>query len=112
MTGAKPGSSRRSQAVARQVLEIEAAAILGLVQHGFQTAPAVERTLRVLDQPAEREDDCAFAVYPDAAPVTFENVSFGYDGEQNVLKGTTFSLEKGTTTALVGASGSGKSTVL
>jgi ABC-type multidrug transport system fused ATPase/permease subunit len=85
--------------------------LLGLVQQTFQAMPAVERVFQVLNQPTERADEHGFAVDPDAAPVAFENVSFGYDGEQNVLQGLSFRLEKGKVTALVGASGSGKSTV-
>jgi ABC-type multidrug transport system fused ATPase/permease subunit len=86
-------------------------ALLGLVQQMFQTMPAVERVLQVLDQPTERADGHGLVIDPDAVPVAFENVSFGYSGEQNVLESLSFQLEKDKTTALVGASGSGKSTV-
>jgi ABC-type multidrug transport system fused ATPase/permease subunit len=86
-------------------------ALLGLVQQMYQTMPAVERAFQVLDQPAERADGHTPVIDPNAAPVAFENVSFGYNGEQNVLEGLSFQLEKTKTTALVGASGSGKSTV-
>ncbi len=44
--------------------------------------------------------------------VRFENVSFGYGKENRALDGLTFVAEAGRTTALVGASGAGKSTVL
>jgi ABC-type multidrug transport system fused ATPase/permease subunit len=44
--------------------------------------------------------------------VTFENVGFAYcPGDPPILRGTSFILEKGRTTALVGRSGAGKSTV-
>ena len=46
----------------------------------------------------------------DEAAITFDNVTFGY-GDQPVLRGATFTAEPGQTTALVGASGAGKSTV-
>lgn len=42
----------------------------------------------------------------------FENVSFGYSPEAPVLRGVSFKLEGGKTLALVGATGSGKSTAL
>lgn len=47
--------------------------------------------------------------------VTFsslDNVHFAYDGRTTALKGISFKVPKGSSVALVGASGSGKSTVL
>ncbi len=44
--------------------------------------------------------------------IDFENVYFEYDVGVPVLKGVSFHAEAGTTTALVGSSGSGKSTIL
>ena len=43
--------------------------------------------------------------------ITFENVSFSYDGENEVLKNITFQSPAGSVTALVGSSGSGKTTL-
>ena len=43
--------------------------------------------------------------------VEFENVSFGYDSHGTVLKDVSFRAEPGQVIALVGASGSGKSTI-
>lgn len=48
---------------------------------------------------------------PQDSSVTFENVTFRYpDFDENVLEDVTFSIPQGKTVALVGASGSGKST--
>lgn len=44
--------------------------------------------------------------------IDFDNVEFEYDKDVPVLKGVSFHSEAGTTTALVGSSGSGKSTIL
>ena len=45
--------------------------------------------------------------------VEFRNVAFSYsDGEEPVIRNITFSVEKGQTVALIGATGSGKSTVI
>lgn len=44
--------------------------------------------------------------------ICFNNVSFSYDGEKNVLKNVNFTIEKGRKYAIVGNSGGGKSTVL
>jgi subfamily B ATP-binding cassette protein MsbA len=44
--------------------------------------------------------------------VRFENVEFAYSPEKPVLHGISFTAEPGTVTALVGSSGSGKSTII
>ena len=43
--------------------------------------------------------------------IEFRNVSFSYDNEKNALKNISLTIPEGRVTALVGASGSGKSTV-
>jgi len=43
--------------------------------------------------------------------ITFENVEFGYRADRPILKGVSFTVPAGTTTAIVGASGAGKSTI-
>ncbi|AMD21966.1 HFR111Cp [Eremothecium sinecaudum] len=44
--------------------------------------------------------------------IKFENVTFGYDPQRLILKNATFTLPAGKKTAIVGYSGSGKSTIL
>jgi len=44
--------------------------------------------------------------------IELKNVNFAYDGENNVLENISLSFEKGKTTAIVGKSGSGKTTIL
>lgn len=44
--------------------------------------------------------------------ITFENVSFSYDGKQDVLKNISFTAKRGETVALVGHTGSGKSSII
>ena len=66
----------------------------------------------LLGQPAEIIDA------PDAKPllvtsgeITFDNVHFGYEPTREILKGVSFTLKPGQKLALVGHSGSGKSTI-
>ena len=80
---------------------------------------ALGRITEVLDLPTESQDDAADATLPPAgtAPaVEFEQVSFAYRGEDGVplpvLADVTFTVPRGTRTALVGPSGAGKSTTL
>jgi ABC-type multidrug transport system fused ATPase/permease subunit len=44
--------------------------------------------------------------------IEFDDVSFSYDGIHEVLRDISFRAEPGTVTALVGSSGSGKSTTI
>ncbi|KAJ1926195.1 ATP-binding cassette sub- B member 6, mitochondrial [Tieghemiomyces parasiticus] len=67
--------------------------------------------LELIDEPVEVKDPA------DAAPwqitrgaIEFQNVSFGYDTKL-ILKDVTFSVPAGTTTAIVGKTGEGKSTL-
>lgn len=58
-----------------------------------------------LDQNARgREEEMAGAI-------TFENVSFGYSADEEVLSNVSFSVKPGQTVALVGQTGAGKSTL-
>lgn len=44
--------------------------------------------------------------------IVFDDVSFSYDGEHDVLKHISFTVEPGQTVALVGHTGSGKSSII
>lgn len=61
---------------------------------------------------AEETGDADCAPMPFEHSIEFRNVTFAYkDSEEDVLKGVSFRLEKGSVTALVGRSGAGKSTI-
>ncbi|MDP4147323.1 MAG: ABC transporter ATP-binding protein, partial [Bacillota bacterium] len=72
---------------------------------------AAKRLVEVFDLPCERIGGASFEDYSDSSMVSFNNVSFSYDGEASVLNGVSFELGRGEKKALVGASGSGKSTI-
>ncbi|HLP40867.1 MAG TPA: ABC transporter ATP-binding protein, partial [Fibrobacteria bacterium] len=50
--------------------------------------------------------------FPAEAKVVFENVHFAYDENKPVLEGVSFTVREGESVAIVGATGSGKSTVI
>ncbi|MEU6080708.1 ABC transporter ATP-binding protein [Streptomyces sp. NPDC047108] len=80
---------------------------------GQQARAGVERVLELIDtRPSIEERPDAHALPADAAAtVEFDAVTFGYDPERPVLKDFSLSIEPGETVAVVGTSGSGKSTV-
>lgn len=51
-------------------------------------------------------------VTPGAADIVFDNVEFGYRDGDKVIDGVSFTVPAGTTTAIVGPSGGGKTTLL
>lgn len=78
----------------------------------FQSAKgASTRIVKILDAEDERLDE-GDAPVPKEKSIRFEEVSFSYGDGPLILNGISFTLEAGKTTALVGASGSGKSTIL
>ena len=64
-------------------------------------------------EPGKAKDALLGANGLPGARIAFENVSFRYsDGAECVLEGISFTCEPGKTTAIIGSTGSGKSTVL
>jgi ATP-binding cassette, subfamily B, multidrug efflux pump len=86
---------------------------LGFLVNLAATAGAsASRVYEIIDTPndvAEKPD--ALKLDQVDGRVTFENVTFGYEKEQPVLQDVTFEVEPGETVALIGPTGSGKSTV-
>jgi subfamily B ATP-binding cassette protein MsbA len=90
--------------------------IIELTAIGTQITEALaglDRIHEVLSRTDESEEDEARSRRPEIkGEVQFEDVVFEYDKGVPVLNGITFIAPAGTTTALVGSSGSGKSTIL
>ncbi|WP_290786245.1 ABC transporter ATP-binding protein [Exiguobacterium sp. UBA7533] len=78
-----------------------------------QAVVSADRVFKVLDtdepEPTKQlEGDARVS----EGHIVFEDVRFSYDGEKNVLKGISFEAKKGQTIALVGHTGSGKSSII
>ena len=70
-----------------------------------------ERVFEVLDTPNEIENYKNPVNFPQRVnSIEFKNVSFSYDERNTIIQDLSFSIPEGTTTALVGATGAGKST--
>jgi ATP-binding cassette subfamily B protein len=80
----------------------------------LQTAMASsERIFKLLDEPAESSDGkLAEAPARVRGEIEFRNVIFGYREDQPVLKNISFKIEPGEKVAIVGATGSGKTTII
>jgi subfamily B ATP-binding cassette protein MsbA len=92
------------------------APIMQIVSIGTQLTEAfagLERTHEILTERAEDNDPRrTISLGEIYGHIDFANVSFSYDGKRTVLDGISFTAEPGTVTALVGSSGSGKSTTI
>ena len=83
-----------------------------MVTIGQEARASVIRVFDIIDsRPAITDQPDAIALPPDATGVSFEDVRFGYVPSQPVLRGLSLRIEPGETVAVVGASGSGKSTI-
>ena len=79
------------------------------LQKGFASA---DRVFEVLDTPVSiKSKPNATTISELNDQISFNNVSFNYDGNDRVLKDVSFNMKKGTVTALIGSSGAGKSTI-
>ncbi len=92
------------------------APILQVVNVGTQLTEAVaglDRTGEILSEQEEYAEPGRIVELPTVrGDVRFNDVRFAYEPEKPVLHGISFHAEPGTVTALVGSSGSGKSTII
>ncbi len=92
------------------------APVFQIVNIGTQLSEAfagLDRTTEILaelDENADPSRTCLMS--PIDGRVQFSQVEFAYDPDKPVLRGIDFQAEPGTVTALVGSSGSGKSTII
>jgi subfamily B ATP-binding cassette protein MsbA len=92
------------------------APVFQVVNIGTQLTEAfagLDRTGEIMSELEENQDPArTMKVPPIQGTVQFEDVEFAYDPAKPVLHGISFLASAGTVTALVGSSGSGKSTII
>jgi ABC-type multidrug transport system fused ATPase/permease subunit len=92
------------------------APVFQIVNIGTQLTEAfagLDRTTEILAEMEENADPKRTRIMPPiSGRVEFEHVEFSYEENKSVLHGIGFLAKPGTVTALVGSSGSGKSTII
>jgi ABC-type multidrug transport system fused ATPase/permease subunit len=87
--------------------------VVGIGTQLTEAIAGLERTREVLDERPEDEDSRRTVTLPDIeGGLAFEHVSFAYEPGKPVLQDVSFLALPGSVTALVGSSGSGKSTII
>jgi len=77
-------------------------------QRAFVSA---DKVFAILDMEGKEVEEASGAVKPEGE-VKFENVTFAYNDDDHVLKNISFTARQGETVALVGHTGSGKSSII
>ncbi len=87
--------------------------VVTFVNGVFMQAPKMREFFEVVDTvPTVRDRPQAKQVARFEGEVVFDEIAFSYDGRRNALDGVSFAARPGETVALVGTTGSGKSTTL
>jgi len=74
----------------------------------FYIEPAIKRIREMKETALQKGEETTLSKYD----IEFKNVSFNYDKDTEVLKDISFTAKQGEVTALVGSSGSGKTSIL
>ena len=87
--------------------------VVGIGTQLTEAIAGLERTREILDERREDDDPARSSLIgPLVGEIRFEDVKFEYEPGKPVLHGISFTAEPGSVTALVGSSGSGKSTTI
>jgi ATP-binding cassette subfamily B protein len=82
--------------------------VFSLVQLGYASA---ERILSLITEQSDLDENTQGYSARMRGDIEFQNVSFGYTPENSVLKNVSFKVASGQTVAIVGQTGSGKSSI-
>lgn len=83
--------------------------VMNMTEQGLAS---MQRINDVLSQQPDITDARAGQTHPEDASILFDNVSFGYSGGREVLRNINLQIKDGETVAIVGPTGSGKTTLI
>ncbi len=86
-------------------------ALVQIFQHIYAAKQAANSTLEVLKTPELPVPTAPASLTADPSLIEIDDVTFGYEPDNPVIKDVTLTCQPGTVTALVGPSGGGKSTL-
>ncbi len=100
-----------------QYFTIISNAMIGITRifvHSSKGIASMQRIAEVVntDEDIRAESEENYPPKQSGAHIAFENVSFSYIGKKNNLSNISFSLNKGQTLGIIGATGSGKTTLI
>lgn len=73
---------------------------------------AAKRVFEILDTTAHIDDQGTLTMDQPKGKIEFNDVVFGYNKDEPVIKGISFTVQPGKTIAIVGSTGAGKSTII
>jgi subfamily B ATP-binding cassette protein MsbA len=73
---------------------------------------AANRVFGILDTKSHIQDTGTVEMHRSEGLIEFDDVHFGYNEDEEVIKGISFIVQPGETVAIVGATGAGKSTII
>lgn len=85
--------------------------LIGFMEQYQNGVTGFERFIDIMDEKVEEDSEEATDAGVLSGRIEFKNVSYAYDGENEVLDNVSFVVEKGEKFALVGPSGGGKTTI-
>lgn len=85
--------------------------LIGFIEQFQDGVTGFERFTEILDTETEKDSENAESIENVEGKIRFDNVTYGYGDDKDVLKGVSFSIDKGKVFALVGPSGGGKTTI-
>jgi len=84
--------------------------IIGMNKTYQNAKIAADRLFEILEQEGDEQNESEISA-DDMGDIRFSDVSFRYGSRQTVLENANFTIQKGKITAIIGDSGSGKSTI-
>lgn len=85
--------------------------LIGFMEQFQNGVTGFERFCEIMDIEVEKDSENATQLDNVQGKITFENVSYGYSEDSEVLKGVSLTINPGQKFALVGPSGGGKTTI-